>query len=435
MRLFRHTLALAVVTASLSILTQAQTLTPVYQYSFNGTGSDGANPQDAVTQASDGNIYSVSFGGGDNANGSVLKITPSGTASTFYTCNAAGANGAGTDCEGLNNLIQLPDGNFWGTSFGSDISGYNQYGNIVKLTLGGVMTTEYSFVNDQYGAFPNSNIVYVESCDCIYGTTIGTNAVDSGDGGTAPFGSVYSYHVGLVSGTKGMTHAYDFGNSGSNQALGVQPVDGVTVVNGTVYGTSQVGLNSQQQYGVLWSFNSTLTTGTVLHTFTDGLDGAYPSAPPSYYRPDGNIYGTTLQSDDNQPDSGSIYKSSLTGTFAPVFTFTDTALHNFNGAPTFDTAGNLIVGTGQGGANSVGALYLEPRAGGTPVDLFVPFFNRIHLRRPPAEFGVLRQHRQNVDGRTRRHGEPFRCHRQVDPIHGNSRAHQDNRLPGYCDRE
>jgi uncharacterized repeat protein (TIGR03803 family) len=366
MRTLRLALALfAAAIASLApAVAAAQTLTPDFQYSFPADGSVGGNPQEALIQASDGNLYSVSFGGGSNQNGTVVKTTPAGVASVFYECSANGV-----DCSGLNDIIQLPDGNFWGTSaFG----GAHGFGNIFTISPGGVFNDKYDFTNDEYGAYPSSEIVYVASCGCIYGTTLGYNAVNNSATGTAPYGTLFSFSVNLSAETGSMLHAYDFAISGSDGDLGLQPVAGVTVVNGTVYGTSQVGGNSTN-YGVLWSFKSDLSSHTILHNFTDALDGAYPSGSPRYYRPDGNIYGTTLQSDDDQPDSGSIYKSGLTSGFAPVFTFTDTALHNFNGPPAFDTAGNLVVVAGQGGTNGVGALYLEPRAGGSTITTLFNF--------------------------------------------------------------
>jgi hypothetical protein len=359
----RLALAFAAAVVLAATAAHAQTLTPVYQYSFPADGSDGSNPQDGVIQGSDGNIYLVSYNGGANGMGSIVKITPDGTGSLFFECDSAGA-----ECSGINNLIQLPDGNFWGVSGGTGAAGTNEFGNIFSISLGGVITNHYYFANDEYGAYPVSNIVYVESCDCIYGATIGTNAVNASQNTVAYYGSVFAYKTGITGGTPGMLHYYDFGLV--SDGLGVQPVAGVTVVNGNVYGTSQVGADTATQYGVLWYFNSTLSTGTALYTFANGADGAYPSAAPRYYKPDGNIYGTTLQNQDNQVDSGSIYKSGLTSGFTTLFTFTNTALNNFNGQPAFDTAGNVIVEAGKSGANSQGGLYLEPRAGGTPTTLF-----------------------------------------------------------------
>jgi len=366
MRTLRLVLVLfgaAIVSLAPAVVT-AQTLTPDFQYSFPANGSVGGNPQEAIIQASDGNLYSVSYGGGSNQNGTVVRITPTGTASVFYECAANGL-----DCSGLNNIIQLPDGNFWGTS---TFGGANGFGNIFTITPGGVFSDKYDFANDDYGAYPNSEIVYVASCKCIYGTTIGYAAFNNSASGPSPYGTLFSFSVNLTAETGSMLHSYDFGGNGSDGNLGLQPVTGVTVVNGTVYGTSQVG-GDNTNYGVLWSFKSDLSSHTILHNFADGLDGAYPSGAPRYYRPDGNIYGTTLQSDDDQPDSGSIYKSGLTSGFTPVYTFTDTALHNFNGPPAFDTAGNLIVGAGQGGANGVGALYSEARAGGSTIKTLFDF--------------------------------------------------------------
>ena len=89
----------------------AQTLTTL----TNFTGSNGANPLFApLLQATDGNLYGTASAGGAHGQGTVFKITPSGTLTTLYSfcakskCTDGSAPYAG--------LIQGTDGTFYGTT-------------------------------------------------------------------------------------------------------------------------------------------------------------------------------------------------------------------------------------------------------------------------------------------------------------------------------
>jgi uncharacterized repeat protein (TIGR03803 family) len=58
------------------------------------------------------------------------------------------------DGEQPNTLIQSADGNFYGTTlFGG--TGNNAAGTVFKITPGGQLTTVYTFLPDQNGNFPN----------------------------------------------------------------------------------------------------------------------------------------------------------------------------------------------------------------------------------------------------------------------------------------
>src|SRR5215469_12845470 len=83
-------LALCVLVSSFcASLAQAQSLTTLH--SFTG-GSDGAASAAAVIQARDGNLYGTTLGGGAYGLGTIFKITPSGTLTTLYSFN--GSDGA-----------------------------------------------------------------------------------------------------------------------------------------------------------------------------------------------------------------------------------------------------------------------------------------------------------------------------------------------------
>src|SRR6266542_3566381 len=62
----------------------AQTLTT--QYSFRGRPADGAEPYGGLIADAAGNLYGTTFGGGGgNGNGTVFKLTPSGTETVLHS--------------------------------------------------------------------------------------------------------------------------------------------------------------------------------------------------------------------------------------------------------------------------------------------------------------------------------------------------------------
>src|SRR5580693_6202004 len=90
----------------------AQTLTTVA--TFNG--ANGTQPT-ALIQASDGNYYGTTEGGGSGY-GTIFQLTPAGTLTTIYTFASATGNAQlpGPDGAGPFALIEGADGNFYGTT-------------------------------------------------------------------------------------------------------------------------------------------------------------------------------------------------------------------------------------------------------------------------------------------------------------------------------
>src|SRR5580700_8109221 len=65
---------------SAPITLRAQTVTTLA--SFDGT--DGVQPASRLVQATDGDFYGTTVGGGANNNGTVFKITPGGALTALY---------------------------------------------------------------------------------------------------------------------------------------------------------------------------------------------------------------------------------------------------------------------------------------------------------------------------------------------------------------
>jgi uncharacterized repeat protein (TIGR03803 family) len=100
-----------------------------------------------LTQGFDGDLYGTTWNDGfDNSNGTVFKITPSGTMTGLYTfCAQTGC----TDGENpAASLTLAADGNFYGTAFKGGITNgfycYHGCGTVFRVTPVGTLTTVYS---------------------------------------------------------------------------------------------------------------------------------------------------------------------------------------------------------------------------------------------------------------------------------------------------
>src|SRR5581483_5795778 len=92
-------------------------------------GSDGAYPYDGVIQASDGDFYGTTYNGGANGDGTVFRVTPSGTETVLYSF-AGGSDGANPEA----GLTQGSDGNLYGATY---LGGASALGTVFRLTLSG----------------------------------------------------------------------------------------------------------------------------------------------------------------------------------------------------------------------------------------------------------------------------------------------------------
>ena len=287
-------------------------------YSFTGT-NDGANPQAALVQGSDGYLYGTTYYGGtndDGNDGTVFRICSNGALTTLYSFGSVkDTNYFNTPLDGANpnGLVQGSDGYFYGTtqSGGTNGNEFGGFGTIFKISTNGVLTTLYSFGLAPYtytnvtldgafdGSFPVAGLVQ-GSDGYFYGTTAGGGT--NGDCGT----------VFRISTNGVFTSLYSFtgGNDGANpEAALVQGSDGY------FYGTT--GDVGGYDFGTVFkiSSNGSLTTLCGFENF----EGIYPSG--LIQGSDGNFYGTTR--DDsffNAPlGRGYVFKITTDGAFTNLY--------------------------------------------------------------------------------------------------------------------
>ena len=77
-------LALCAATA-IALPAQTATLTTLYQFCSQSGCTDGANPHAGLVQATSGDLYGTTYGGGTNNGGTIFKITPHGTLMSLYS--------------------------------------------------------------------------------------------------------------------------------------------------------------------------------------------------------------------------------------------------------------------------------------------------------------------------------------------------------------
>jgi uncharacterized repeat protein (TIGR03803 family) len=136
------------------------TLTTLYSFGL----LDGAFPDGALVQASDGNIYGTAAGGGNLAAcnegcGTIFSINPDGVLTTLYQFKYTdGANPNG-------GLIQATDGKFYGLTF----FGVNGFGSAFQFTAEGKLTVLHVF-DGTTAAYPEGALVEATSGN-FYGTT------------------------------------------------------------------------------------------------------------------------------------------------------------------------------------------------------------------------------------------------------------------------
>jgi len=121
--------------------------------------AEGKYPLSGVIQATDGNFYGTTYGGGAYNYGTIFRVSQSGALWTLHAFDYT--DGAYP----FVNLIQGNDGNFYGAT-GS--GGPNLWGTVFKITPSGTLTTLHAFNLDD-GSYPNA---LVEASDGnLYGTT------------------------------------------------------------------------------------------------------------------------------------------------------------------------------------------------------------------------------------------------------------------------
>jgi hypothetical protein len=155
--------------------------------------------------------------------------------------------------------------------------------------------TLYSFTGaDGDGSFPSGSLV-ADSNGVLYGTTQSGGAVTGKCGFPSTGGTVYSLSPPSTA-AGGWTEKILYAFTGSQGDC--DPVSGVILgPDGTLYGTAANGSSLSSPHGVVFALIPPKVLGapwqeTILHSFADNGDGAYPFGGLARDRA-GVLYGTT----------------------------------------------------------------------------------------------------------------------------------------------
>jgi uncharacterized repeat protein (TIGR03803 family) len=152
-------------------ITSTGTLTTLYSFCSQTNCTDGAYPEAALIQGTDGNFY------GTTAWGTVFEITPSGNLTTLYNfCSQPDCTDGSSPYAGL---VRATDGNFYGTTA---YGGAYAYGTVFEITSSG---NSFGYSD---GATPSAGLAQASNGK-FYGTTA--------SGGSSGNGTVFSLSVGL----------------------------------------------------------------------------------------------------------------------------------------------------------------------------------------------------------------------------------------------
>jgi len=269
-------------------------------HTFTG-GADGNIPQGS-TMDSAGNLYGITFNGGDlncpiaetpPGCGVVYKVDTKGNFTVLYTFTG-GADGAVP-----NDYLTLDlAGNIYGvTVYGGNLADCTQYGQtgcgtVFKLDKKGKLTTLYTFTGLTDGWLPAPPLVLD-----IWGNLYGATAYGGDPSCNAPNGCGVVYKL-TTAGKYSVRHTFTGPPDGAEPPMGL-----IGDLYGNLYGVTELGGNSAD---CTWGYGFGCGTVfkvdawghlTVLYTFTGLADGAYPSSTPIMDW-QGNLYGNTLYGGD-----------------------------------------------------------------------------------------------------------------------------------------
>jgi uncharacterized repeat protein (TIGR03803 family) len=309
-------------------------------YSFNGSGN-GKYPYGSLMEASNGKLYGTTHEGGLSNSGVIFEFDfLSQICTNKFNFHTNGGN-PGTDPRG--NLIQAPDGNLYGMTYGGGVSWGMNLGVLFKFNIA---TSSYSKMMDfnfTDGALPWAGLINGPG-NKLYGITVG--------GGISHSGVLFDYDPV----TNLYTKKFDF----SDAINGQTPQGGLMrASNGKLYGMTITG--GVYNGGTLYEFDPVTRIHTKKFDFVDsyGLTSR-PNALLIEALP-GKLYGVTpYGSSLGSGFDGIIFEYNfLTDTFIEKFAFPTTGQFGFspNGSLFKHSNGKLYGTTYGGGTNNEGTLF------------------------------------------------------------------------------
>jgi len=339
----------------------AQSATITNLYALNGT-TDGQSPYGNLVQGPDGNFYGTTARGGANGDGTIFRVMPDGAYAVLYSFQGS-PDGQMPEA----GLFAGSDGNLYGTAaFG----GADGAGTVFRISPSGVFTLLYTFTGGTDGSFPAGGVI--EGSDGnYYGTTVYGGDINAA--GFTGYGTIFRITPEGV-----LTTLYTFLGE---DADGASPYAGlVEGSDGNLYGTTNNDEVGPTHYfvGSVFKLSKTGTGFTTLYHFGGGNDGGNPDGG-LVEGPDGSFYGSThnfgLYADDfDSTGQGTLYNITPGGTFTTLYEFTGQAADSGRpeGTLSFGSDGNLYGTTTNSPAGTL--FQLTPAGGFVTLGLLGPSY-------------------------------------------------------------
>jgi uncharacterized repeat protein (TIGR03803 family) len=273
-------------------------------YSNACTVDCGTDPNATMVQASNGDLYGTTQGGGAYGQGTIFKLTLAGALTTLHSfCETQNSEGDCLDGVGpFTTLVQGTNGDLYGAT---QSGGSTQSGTIFKITMAGEFTTLYTFCLTSGcpdGEYPKAALVQGGDGN-FYGVT--------SSGGTAYGGGTFF----TMTPSGALTTLYSFCVLNADCADGNHPLALMLGTDGNFYGLT--GNGGASDYGTIFQFtpSGSLTTE---HSFA-GADGwvnnnSY-NGPMLIQDTNGTFYGVTEQGGANYTScptcSGTVFSLSM----------------------------------------------------------------------------------------------------------------------------
>jgi len=336
--------------------------TVLYSFCALANCADGYWPESNLLQDWQGNLYGVAVHGGNTTAtnctttytygcGVVYKLDKKGNLTVLYAFTG------GTDGNIPQGLTMDWAGNLYGITFwGGDLSCSTPNnppgcGVVYKVDTKGNFTVLYTFTGGADGAFPTDYLT-LDWAGNIYGVTLyyGNLAHCSGCG----YGTVFKLDKkGKLTTLHTFTGLTDGGTAAGPLVLDIWG----NLYGATAYGGDSTTCNAPTGCGVVYKITAA-GKFSVLHTFTGAPDGA---EPPMGLIGDlfGNLYGVTQYGGNsadctwgapNPPGCGTVFKVDTWGHETVLYTFTGSTDGAYPGTtPIMDWQGNLYGDTFYGG--------------------------------------------------------------------------------------
>jgi uncharacterized repeat protein (TIGR03803 family) len=310
-------------------------------HSFTGGAKDGAAAYSPVIVDSAANLYGTTYNGGKAASGTIYTITAAGIENVLSSLG-------GSSIWPVGGLLMDADGNLYGTG---------SLGTVFELTAAGKLTVLFEF-----GSWddPTGSLV-MDATGNLYGTAqISSNSCSCG----VVF-KLAPPSAGKKKWTQTIIYEFTGKSDGNTPAAGL-----VFDSAGNLYGTTQYGgkLSAcpvppgfpSPGCGVVFKLTPNVS-GTwqesVLYSFTNAPDGAFPQYGSLVMDAQGNLYGTTQAG--GAKDRGAVFKVNSSGQESVLYSFTGVSgdgIYPYGGV-VLDSLGNLYGTTYQGGTNNYGVVF------------------------------------------------------------------------------